>query len=206
MHGRVLVVDDDADAAGMLAERLRMTGLDARFETDPVHAIETTLAGDVEVVVTDLKMDRMDGLTLCARVTAARPDVPVVLVTGHASMDAAVGALRAGAFDFVAKPAVPEMLVLAVERALRHHRLSIELGRTRRAAADPSVLPGSVDELVSAAELEGRYVSHVLGMVKGNKSHAARILGFDRRTLYRKLERRAREQEPHEAPRLETGA
>jgi two-component system response regulator HydG len=55
----------------------------------------------------------------------------------------------------------------------------------------PIGLPGTVEDLVSAAELERRYVDHVLRLVKGNKSRAARILGFDRRTLYRKLERTA---------------
>jgi DNA-binding NtrC family response regulator len=181
----------------MMAERLRQAGLDVRAETDPVHAIETTLDDDVEVVVTDLRMHGMDGLTLCEKVTAARPDVPVVLVTGHASIDVEAGAYRAGAFDFVTKPSEPQTFLNAVERALRHHRLAQELTRLRGAADQgkptPVSLPGAVDELVSAAELERRYVAHVLEMVKGNKSKAARILGFDRRTLYRKLERTANE-------------
>lgn len=181
----------------MMATSLRQAGLDVRAETDPVHAFESTLDDDVEVVVTDLRMSGMDGLTLCQRVTASRPDVPVVLVTGHTGADVEAGAYRAGAFDFVTKPSEPQTFVNVVERALRHHRLAQELTRLRGAAdaskPTPVDLPESVDTLVSAAELERRYVAHVLDMVKGNKSKAARILGFDRRTLYRKLERTARE-------------
>lgn len=192
MQGNVLVVDDDADAAEMMAQRLRMAGLAVRAETDPVHAVETSLDDDVEVVVTDLRMNPMDGLTLCEKVTAARPDIPVVLVTGHASVDAEAGAYRAGAFDFVTKPTPPHF-VNVVERALRHHRLAQELTRLREAAdhgkPNPIELPANAEDLVSAAELERRYVAHVLEKVNGNKSRAARILGFDRRTLYRKLER-----------------
>jgi len=197
MHGNVLVVDDDRGAAEMMAERLRQAGLDVRAETDPVHAFESTLDDDVEGVVSDLRMSGMDGIQLCEKVTALRPDVPVVLVTGHASTDMEAGAYRAGAFDFVTKPSEPQTFVNIVERALRHHRLAQELSRLRSSADQgkptPVSLPGAVDELVSAAELERRYVAHVLEMVKGNKSKAARILGFDRRTLYRKLERTAAE-------------
>lgn len=186
-----------------MATRLRQAGLDVRAETDPVHAFESTLDDDVEVVVSDLRMGGMDGITLCEKVTALRPDVPVVLVTGHASADSEAGAYRAGAFDFVTKPNEPQTFVNIVERALRHHRLAQELTRLRGAAdhdrATPVSLPGSVDALMSAAELERRYVAHVLEMVKGNKSKAARILGFDRRTLYRKLERTAAESRTHDA-------
>lgn len=201
MQGHVLVIDDDAGAVQMMAERLRQSGLDVRAETNPLHAFETTLDDDVEVVVTDLKMSPIDGLALCEKVNASRPDVPVVLVTGHAGVDVEAGAYRAGAFDFVTKPADGAKLVSVVERALRHHRLSLELSKLRNAAEhgkpDPVPLPDSVEMLVSAAELERRYVSHVLEMVKGNKSRAARILGFDRRTLYRKLERTAHEAATH---------
>jgi DNA-binding NtrC family response regulator len=187
----------------MMAERLRQAGLDVRTETDPMHAMETSLDDDVEVVVTDLRMSPIDGLKLCEKVAAARPDVPVVLVTGHTGLDVEAGAYRAGAFDFVTKPAEAQTLINVVERALKHHRLATELRGLRNAAEhgkpDPVPLPDSVEQLVSAAELERRYVAHVLEMVKGNKSRAARILGFDRRTLYRKLERTAHENGVHEA-------
>jgi len=203
MQGNVLVVDDDAGAVQMMAERLRQAGLDVRAETDPMHAMESSLDDDNEVVVTDLRMSPIDGLTFCEKVTAARPDVPVVLVTGHSGVDVEAGAYRAGAFDFVTKPAEAQTLINVVERALKHHRLATELRGLRNAAEhgkpDPVPLPDSVEQLVSAAELERRYVAHVLEMVKGNKSRAARILGFDRRTLYRKLERTAHENGIHEA-------
>jgi len=196
-------VDDDAGAVQLMAERLRQAGLDVRAETDPMHAMATSLDDDVEVVVTDLRMSPMDGLAFCEKVTASRPDVPVVLVTAHAGADAEAGAYRAGAFDFVTKPAEAQTLVNVVERALRHHRMTQELTKLRSAAEqgkpDPVPLPESVELLVSAAELERRYVTHVLEMVKGNKSRAARILGFDRRTLYRKLERTAHTNGSHEA-------
>jgi len=136
MRGNVLVVDDDGDAAEMIAVRLRMAGFEVSVETEPTRAVDVALRDGAEVVVTDLQMRGMDGLAVCARVAAVRPDIPVVVVTGHASIDAAVGALRAGAHDFVVKPTEPEIFVLAVERAMKHHRLSTELHRLRNVVAE----------------------------------------------------------------------
>ena len=60
------------------------------------------------------EMRTLDGLALCERIVGARPDLPVIVVTGHASVDAAIGALRAGAFDFIQKPVEPEILALVI--------------------------------------------------------------------------------------------
>lgn len=135
MRGTILVVDDDADAAEALCESLRMRGFRATPENDPNEALSYAMDETIDAVVTDLKMRAMDGLTLCDRIARQRQDLPVILVTGHASLDAAIGALRAGAFDFVVKPVEPEMLAIVVERAVQHHRLKSEVHRLRTAVA-----------------------------------------------------------------------
>jgi len=129
--GTILVVDDDADAAESIAESLRARGFKATPESNPGSALEDALDERIEVVLTDLQMRSMDGLELCQRIAATRPDLPVVVVTGHASVDAAVGALRAGAFDFIVKPVDADMLQLVVGRAVQHHRLKSEVHRLR---------------------------------------------------------------------------
>jgi two-component system response regulator HydG len=136
MRGRVLVVDDDRDTVEMTATQLRLAGFEAIVELDPLAVAARVAGGDAEAVLTDLRMAGADGLDVCARVSAARPDVPVIVVTGHASIDAAVGALRVGAFDFVVKPVEGEMLALALDRAVRHHRLTTELHRLRTVVAE----------------------------------------------------------------------
>ncbi len=136
MRGNVLVVDDDADSAEMIAESLRARGFRATPETDPNEALNDAMNEDVDVVLTDLQMRSLDGLALCDRIAGARPDLPVIVVTGHASIDAAVGALRAGAFDFIVKPVDPEILALTAERAVQHHRLKTEVHRLRTAVAE----------------------------------------------------------------------
>jgi len=83
-------------------------------------------------VATDLNMPGMSGVELCERVVANRPDVPVLLLTAFGSLDAAVSAIRAGAYDFLTKPFEVEALVLALERAIQHRSLREEVKRLRR--------------------------------------------------------------------------
>jgi two-component system response regulator HydG len=101
------------------------------------EALALVEAGDFDAVVTDLRMPGMDGLELCERIVACRPDVPVVLVTGRATLDAAVGAIRAGAYDFVTHPFDVQDFLIAVERAARHRELTAEVKRLREIAAQP---------------------------------------------------------------------
>jgi two-component system response regulator HydG len=78
---------------------------------------------DVDVVLTDLKLPGLNGLDLCARMVANRPDIPVVVLTAFGSMETAMAAMRAGAYDFVNKPVDLDALALALERALQHSAL-----------------------------------------------------------------------------------
>jgi two-component system response regulator HydG len=105
---------------GELAER----GFDASAETEPGKALAAVDAERFDVVLTDLQMEGMNGLELCERIVAARPELPVVLLTGHGTLDAAVAALRLRAFDFLTKPPDMNALAASLERAARHGRLA----------------------------------------------------------------------------------
>ena len=87
MRGTILVVDDDADAAEMLCESLRLRGFRATPESDPAQALVDALSADIDVILTDLMMRSLDGLALCDRIVGARPDLPVKCSRGtRASM------------------------------------------------------------------------------------------------------------------------
>ena len=90
---------------------------------------------DVDVVVTDLNMQGMTGLELCQRIVADRPDVPVIVITAFGSLETAVAAIRAGAYDFVTKPVEIEALAIAVRRAVEHRALRDEVKRLREVVA-----------------------------------------------------------------------
>jgi two-component system response regulator HydG len=123
----VLVVDDDRSMCDLLGAELAARGFEPTLETDPERALETLRSRDVDVVITDLKMRGMNGLELCERIVAARPDLPVVLLTAHADLESAVAALRVRAFDFQTKPPDIDALVAVLERAVRQRRLAEEV-------------------------------------------------------------------------------
>jgi two-component system response regulator HydG len=132
MAGRLLVVDDDASTCEFLEGILRERGFDVDWEVDPERAIERVREGDYDTILTDLGMERMDGIELCSRTLEIRPDLPVILVTGQASLDAAIAAMRVGAYDFITKPVDTKLLGHQVRRAVDHHRLHTEISRLRQ--------------------------------------------------------------------------
>src|SRR5580658_11030219 len=134
---RVLVVDDDESMCELLAAQLASHGFGSSFETDPARVIDSIGSLDVDVVVTDLKMGAVDGLELCQRLVAARPDLPVVLLTAHGTLDAAVAALRVRAFDFLIKPPDIDALVATVRRATHNRRLEDEVRDLDETFVDP---------------------------------------------------------------------
>jgi len=144
--GEILVVDDDQTTCELVEATLRPQSFDVTWRTSPEAALDLLAERDFDVVLTDLQMDRMDGIEVCERILGTRPDVPVIVVTGHGSMEAAVSAIRVGAFDFVTKPIDSQLLALIVRRALQHGLLRGEVRRLRRAVDLARPLDGIVGE------------------------------------------------------------
>src|SRR5262245_14475940 len=134
MPARVLVVEDDVALCDPLVRGLPTKGYDVVGRTTAAEALEVVDAEELDVVVTDLKMKGTNGLELCERIAANRPDLPVIVITAFGSLDTAVAAIRAGAYDFVTKPFDLEQIALALDRAVRYRRLSDEVKRLRTAA------------------------------------------------------------------------
>jgi len=129
----VLVVDDDASMCETLDVGLAPRGFAVRWTTSPAEALDLLGNDGFEVVVTDLNMRGMNGIELCAQIAANRPDVPVIVITAFGSLDTAVAAIRAGAYDFITKPLEIDALAIALERAVGHRRLREEVKRLREA-------------------------------------------------------------------------
>jgi two-component system response regulator HydG len=131
--GRILVVDDDRSLCETLAGALGKRGFAVEWRTEPPAALGVLAGSDVDAVVTDLRMGTNSGLDLCARIVAEWPDVPVVLITAFGTLETAVGAIRAGAYDFITKPIEIDSLAVALERAVERRRLRVEVQNLRRA-------------------------------------------------------------------------
>jgi two-component system response regulator HydG len=136
MTTRVLLVDDDSSMCELLKVRLGKRGFAPEYRTSGEAALEYLSGAQVEAVVTDISMPGMSGIELCERIVANHPNLPVVVVTAFGSLDTAIAAIRAGAYDFINKPFEIEEMVFALERAIQHRSLREEVKRLRLAVSE----------------------------------------------------------------------
>ncbi len=123
MSGHILVVDDDQSMCELIEADLRHRGFQISWYTSADKAFRVLQDKEFDVVLTDLQMPDMGGIDLCDRIVSNRPDIPVIVITAFGSLETAIGAMRAGAYDFVTKPFDMNILALTLERALKHHSL-----------------------------------------------------------------------------------
>jgi nitrogen regulation protein NR(I) len=119
----VLIVDDEVNIRRVLAAMLKREGYEVTTAADGEQALGVLQKTPVHVVVTDLVMPRLGGMELLRHVAADFPDVPVIVITAHGSVDSAVAALKAGAFDYITKPFEQEDLKKVIAKAARAHDL-----------------------------------------------------------------------------------
>jgi len=129
----VHLVDDDADLRHALKQSLELEGLSVVCHTSAEDVGDLPLRSLYGVVVSDIRMPGIDGLTLMRRILGIDPTMPVVLITGHGDVQMAVEAMRAGAYDFIEKPFAANRLFSVVERALEKRRLVLENRSLRNA-------------------------------------------------------------------------
>ena len=132
MNGQVMIVDDDASMCQVLVERLEKRGYEATFYTGGEQALHSVKESSFDVVVTDLNMPGMSGIDFCQRLVDHRPNLPVIVITAFGSLETAVAAIRAGAYDFLTKPLDIEALTIAIDRAVERRQLGEEVIRLRR--------------------------------------------------------------------------
>jgi len=133
MTAKILIVDDDQGMCELIASGLTRQGFESVWRTSAIAALDELAKEDFAAVVTDLNMAQMGGLEFCKRTLEMRPGLPVIVITAFGSMDAAVSAIRAGAYDFINKPVDIDALSLIVERAVRASELQAEVARLRKA-------------------------------------------------------------------------
>ena len=142
MKPSIMVVDDDAAMGQLVCAALEPLGFEVHCFVDPKVALRSVRGVQPDIVLTDLRMPGMTGLEICAQLKEIAPSVPVIVMTGFGTMDAAVNAIRHGAYDFLAKPVDLDTLELAVKRALERRTLGVEIRRLQE--AEPSATVGIV--------------------------------------------------------------
>jgi len=193
VSGRVLVGDDEQSMCEAIVDGLTPRGFDVRWETSPEAALAGLDAVETDVVLTDLNMRGMDGLALCERVVASRPDLPVVVITAFGSLETAIGAIRAGAYDFITKPVKMDALAVALARAIQHRFLREEVKRLRGLVGDAQRFEGMIGESPAIGKirqlLERVLDSDASVLVTGESGTGKEIVA---KTLHRHGRRRER--------------
>jgi len=119
---RVLVVDDEENVRITTAAILEQEGYDVKTASDGREALELAARGHYDLVLTDLRMEDMDGSTLLHELQQRHPSVVTIVLTGYASIESSIDALRQGVYDYLVKPCMIEDLKRTVRRALEHRR------------------------------------------------------------------------------------
>ena len=141
---RILVVDDEAIVRDSLLAWFRQDGHQVEVAASGKEALHLAAAARHDIALLDIKMPGMDGLELQQRLAAACPDLTIVLMTAYASVESAVKAMKAGAYDYIIKPFDPDDLSALIRRAAEHRSLRAENLRLKRSldevAAPPPLL------------------------------------------------------------------
>ncbi|WP_448874697.1 response regulator [Desulfobulbus propionicus] len=104
MSERVLLIDDEQDFMDVLAERMRDRGMEVSTATSPLIAMDMAADGNYDAIILDLMMPEMDGMEALALLREKNPDLQIILLTGHATIEKGIEAMKLGAMDFLEKP------------------------------------------------------------------------------------------------------
>jgi two-component system response regulator RegA len=168
----LLILDDDAPFRTRLARALEQRGFEVTAVASVAEANEVASKAPPAYAVLDLRLEDGSGLAVVEALNKSRPDCRVVMLTGYGAIATAVAAVKAGALDYLAKPADPEDIVKAL-------------------LASPDEKPEPPDTPMSADRIRWEHIQRVYELCGHNVSETARRLNMHRRTLQRILAKRA---------------
>src|ERR1041385_6455143 len=144
--GRILIVDDELVVRDSLGKWFTSEGYTARPVSGAREALEIVQQAEFDIALLDIKMPGMDGMELQSRLREADADLTVIIMTGYASVETAVTALKHGAYDYITKPVDPDELSHLVANAVEHKQARREVARLRE----------NLQEVYPGAELIGK--------------------------------------------------
>ena len=145
---KIMIVDDEMDMRQSVSQWLALSGYDTETYASAEEALSHLSFDYAGIVVTDIRMPKMDGMTFLKKITAMDSTLPVILVTGHGDVPLAVEAMRLGAFDFLEKPFDPDRMTEIAKRAAQNRRIALDSRALRRELSDGS---GLVEKLIGTS-------------------------------------------------------
>ena len=168
MKFTLLIIDDEKNIREGLAANFEMDGYNVKLAENGKQGLEFLAKGDIDLVITDLRMPGISGEEVLRKVTTETPGVPVIVLTGHGSIDSAVDAMRNGAYDFLTKPLNLDQLSLIVKRALEARELSLQHKQLKNEVEKEHVLDNIIGK---SAEMQ-----KVFEMIKKVSASKASVL------------------------------
>ena len=145
---KIMIVDDEMDMRQSVSQWLALSGYDTETYASAEEALSHLSLDYAGIVVTDIRMPKMDGMTFLKKIMVMDSTLPVILVTGHGDVPIAVEAMRLGAFDFLEKPFDPDRMTEIAKRAAQNRRIALDSRALRRELSDGS---GLVEKLIGTS-------------------------------------------------------
>ena len=168
MKFTILIIDDEKNIRDGLAASFEMDGYNVKTAENGADGLELVAKGDIDLVITDLRMPGVSGEEVVRRIASDTPAIPVIVLTGHGSIDAAVDAMRNGAYNFLTKPLNLDQLSMIVKRALQGRELKLQNSELKEAAEKNAV---TSDMIGKSAPMQ-----RVLSMIKKVADSKASVL------------------------------
>jgi len=157
MHGRILIVDDEKDMLVLLKRIIEeKTKHIVETEYNPLKVVELLRKQQFDIIITDLKMPKMDGIAILDMVKNIQPSVIVVIMTAYATIETAVEATRKGAFDYISKPFRKERILITIDKAMEWQKLTQENITLRNSLKQKKEFPpiiGSSPSIISITKM-----------------------------------------------------
>jgi len=145
---KILIVDDEENVRKIIGIQLRRLGHETFEAPDGPEALEVLKHEEIQTIITDLKMPKMDGLEVLQRSRKNYPHIPVIMITAHGTIDTAVEAMKRGAFDYITKPFDQKEFLATIERALKSsEEMSKEFQRSRAFLRQEDKIIGTTEEM-----------------------------------------------------------
>lgn len=187
----ILIVDDEESVRKSLADVMRDEGYDVVAVASGRQGIDLLSEARPALALLDIAMPEMDGIETLRRFRELRPDMPVIMITGHGSIETAVKTTKMGAYDFLIKPPELSHLTLVVKHGLEEHRLRKENESHKRNSEKRSELADERAKNMTLkdarAAFEREFIAQKLRENKGNVSKTADEIGLERSNLHRKI-------------------
>lgn len=157
---RILITDDDGDLRELLTEAVKNWGYEVSVAKDGEEALRKLRMERYDIVITDLMMPGMDGLTLLKKIKELDKEILVIIITGYATIETAVKAIETGAYDYIAKPFRLDELMIVIKNACERLRLTSQnkalLEELRTAYGEIAVLKGALSQSSGAPRPDDR--------------------------------------------------